>query len=79
MKIKKILVAFNAEKSLATCQKRSFFALECFKMRCRLGLCLAVGGEGRGGEGNVTKINLVAPHALQKILNGPRTKKVGNH
>ena len=92
-KIEKFLVALNAEKSLATCQKRSLFALECFKMRCRLGLRarprwgslqrspdpLAVGGEGRGGDGNVNKINLVAPMPSKKIINGPRTKKVGNH
>ena len=32
------LVALNAAKSLGTCQKRSLFALECSKMRFRLGL-----------------------------------------
>ena len=39
VKIEKFLVALNAGKSLATCQKLSLFALEGSKMRCRLGLC----------------------------------------
>jgi hypothetical protein len=37
--MEKFLVALNAGKSLATGRKRSLFALECSKMRCRLGLC----------------------------------------
>ena len=38
VEIEKFLVALNAEKFLGTCQKRSLFAVECFKMHCRLGL-----------------------------------------
>ena len=35
VKIEKFLVALTAGKSLGTCQKRSSFAIECSKMRCR--------------------------------------------
>ena len=38
VEIEKFLVALNAAKPLGTCQKRPFLALECSKMRCRLGL-----------------------------------------
>ena len=62
VKIEKISSCFERWKSLATGQKRSLFALECSKMRCRLELRsrprwgslqrspdpLAVEGEGRG-------------------------------
>ena len=72
--------------------KQSRSAIECSKMSCRLGLRPRTGwgslrrsprppscwrrGERRGG--NVTNFNLVAPMPSKKI-NGPKTKKVGNH